>query len=91
MITRKQLIDYLVKEKGSLPAASPIIAMGQFPLVTIYDVIVDVKDYGTGEQEETMLSDVLESILSGGVSEADKNEIINEVLNRLPIAEEVSV
>lgn len=136
MITRKQLIDYLVKEKGSLPAASPIIAMGQFPLVTIYDVIVDVKDYGTGEQEEIMLSDVLAGIGPGGggaavgidriqhketsddglidtytivltngtqydfnvrngkdyvMTEDDKTEIINGLLGRLPVAEEVSV
>ena len=89
MLTRKQLQDLLKEEYAILPGPGPILAMGKFPLLTVYDVLVDVVfDPNTQEQRAITLDQIMDK---DGLSEADRNDIINGVLSRLPIAEEVSV
>lgn len=85
---KKNLRKFLLDRYGKIEAAAPLISFGQ-PVASAYDVIVDVENLGTDDERLIMLTDLLENGI--GVSEEDKKEIINEVLNRLPIAEEVSV
>lgn len=74
--------------KKPIKLGNPLAPMGDFPLINASDVIVGYDDV---EKKEIRLDEKLESIGNSSLTPADKSEIIAEVLNSLPIAEEVSV
>lgn len=89
-MNKENLRKFLFDKYGKIDAAAPLISFGP-PLVPAYDVIFDVENAGKDDEREIMLYEILERLLEGGITQTDKEEIINEVLNRLPVAEEVSV
>lgn len=86
--TKDRIEDYFYDLNG-LYLNRPLIPTNEFSLVAAHNVLIDVElDPDTQERREITLDKLLDK---DGLSAVDKNSIINGVLNRLPIAEEVSV
>ena len=66
MSLKDKLDDFFRKKKGAIPVGAPLKPMGVFPLIDAHDVVVDILDYGTPNEQVITLAQKLQGLGSGG-------------------------